>query len=77
MSSVEILLNDILDRKDISRRELSRRTKIRQSTINEMCNNTIKRLPLENIALICDELEIEIHELLRLKKIDSNVKTPD
>lgn len=66
MSWVEIMLDNILISKGMTRRALARKTKIRHSTINEMCNNTAKRIPLENIASICDELEIEISDLFKL-----------
>ncbi|WP_405169359.1 helix-turn-helix domain-containing protein [Paenibacillus sp. FSL H3-0286] len=66
MSWVEIMLENILTSKDISRRELARKTQIRPSTINEMCNNTSKMIPLENIASICVALEIEISDLFKL-----------
>lgn len=71
MSWVEIRLDNILNSKGISRRELARKTNIRHSTINEMCNNTAKRIPLENIASICDELEIEISELFKLHRSET------
>ncbi|ASA22698.1 helix-turn-helix domain-containing protein [Paenibacillus donghaensis] len=68
MPWVEITLDKILITKNMTRRELSRRTKIRHSTINELCNNTAKQIPLKNITLICDELEIEVGELFKFHK---------
>ncbi|MWV44903.1 helix-turn-helix domain-containing protein [Paenibacillus sp. HJL G12] len=68
MSYLFINLQYILDKKNISARELAKRTGIRHPTISEMCNNSSKHLPLKNIALICDELEIDVSDLLILKK---------
>ncbi|MFB5759033.1 helix-turn-helix domain-containing protein [Paenibacillus medicaginis] len=65
---VEIQLKYILEKKNISERELSRRTGIRQGTINDMCNNVSKQISVANLALICDELNIDISDLLKLKK---------
>jgi putative transcriptional regulator len=70
MSWVEIMLDKILETKGMTRRDLSRRTKIRHSTINEMCNNTAKQIPLKNIVLICDELDIDIIDLFKFHKDD-------
>lgn len=71
MSWVEIKLQYILDSKGITKRELSRRTNIRHSTINEMCNNSAKQIPLRNIVSICDELDIDIIDLFKYHKDDS------
>ncbi|MDY8021186.1 helix-turn-helix transcriptional regulator [Paenibacillus polymyxa] len=66
MSWVDINLKAILEKLDLSEREVARRTGIRQATINNMCNNDIKQISLKNLAIICDELGIEISELLVL-----------
>lgn len=68
MSYLYINLQNILDKKNISARELSKRTGIRHPTISDMCNNTTRQLPLKNIELICDVLDIDVSELLILKK---------
>ncbi|OZB98071.1 helix-turn-helix transcriptional regulator [Paenibacillus sp. XY044] len=67
MSYIFINLQYILDKKGMSARELAKRTGIRHPTISEMCNNKSRHLPLNNIALICDELEIDVSDLLILK----------
>ena len=71
MSWVEIRLQYILDVKGLSRRYLSRRTKIRIGTINDMCNNTAKQIPLDNIVSICDELDVDIIDLFIYHKGNS------
>lgn len=63
---VYIQLQELLDVKGISQRELARRTGIRYPTISEMCLNKTSRLPIENIAKICDALDCEIQDLLVL-----------
>ncbi|QSF43476.1 helix-turn-helix domain-containing protein [Paenibacillus tianjinensis] len=70
MSWVEIKLQYILDSKGLTRRDLSRRTKIRPGTINEMCNNTAKQIPLSNIVSICDILDVDIVDLFVYHKDD-------
>jgi putative transcriptional regulator len=47
----------------MSQHELSRLTGIRQPSINEMCRNQTVRLPLENLAKICEVLNIDIIDI--------------
>jgi len=66
MARIEIRLQAILERKGISARNLAARTGIRHPTISAMCNNTIKHLPLNHIAIICEELDISVSDMLVL-----------
>ena len=65
---IAIKLAQLLDEKGISQREFSRMTGIRQPSINEMCRNQTLRLPLDNLAKICQVLECDIPDILQLKK---------
>lgn len=65
---VVIKLDSLLQEKGISHRELARMTDIRHPSISEMCNNETKRLPLDNLAKICEVLECDITDILELKK---------
>lgn len=65
---VIIKLADVLAYRKMSQHELSRRTGIRQPSINEMCRNQTVRLPLENLAKICEVLDCEITDILELEK---------
>lgn len=65
---VTIKLGELLDERSISQHELSRLTGIRQPSINEMCRNQTIRLPLNNLAKICDVLSCEITDILELQK---------
>lgn len=65
----EIKLQSILDSRDISNREFSRLTGIRHSTINDLCNNDVKQIPMKNLAIICEVLDIEdLNDLVKLHK---------
>lgn len=66
--NVTIKLAELLERKNISHRELSRMTGIRHPSISEMCNNKTERLPLKNLAKICEVLECELTDILELQK---------
>ncbi|MGG0793162.1 helix-turn-helix transcriptional regulator [Brevibacillus laterosporus] len=63
---IHIKLADLLKERGVSQRELSRLTGIRVSSINEMCNNETVRLPLDNLAKICEVLGVEITDVLEL-----------
>lgn len=63
---IHIKLADLLKERGISQRELSLLTGIRVSSINEMCNNETVRLPLNNLAKICEVLSIGITDVLEL-----------
>ncbi|MBG9774235.1 helix-turn-helix domain-containing protein [Brevibacillus laterosporus] len=63
---VHIKLGVLLKERGISQRELSRLTGIRVSSINEMCKNETLRLPLDNLAKICEVLGVGITDILEL-----------
>lgn len=65
---IHIKLNKLLEKRKLSHREFARMTDIRHPTISDMCNNTTKRLPLDNLAKICEVLECEITDVLSLEK---------
>ncbi|MGG1663056.1 helix-turn-helix domain-containing protein [Brevibacillus sp. NRS-1366] len=69
--SVQIRLDQLIQGK-MSQQELSRKTGIRQPSISEMCRNESKHIPLENLALLCEELQCNISDLLIL--VDENGK---
>lgn len=62
-----IKLDELLTEREMSQHELSRLTGIRQASINEMCRNQTVRLPLKNLAKICDVLNCEITDILELQ----------
>lgn len=64
---VNINLNALLQDKNISHREFSRMTGIRHPSISDMCNNETKRIPLDNLAKICEILECDISDILKLE----------
>ncbi|PIC71013.1 helix-turn-helix transcriptional regulator [Sporosarcina sp. P17b] len=69
---VVIKLSDLLAIENISQHELSRRTGIRQPSINEMCRNQTSRLPLDNLAKICEVLACDISDILKLEREQSD-----
>lgn len=65
---INIKLDKMLSDKGISQHELSRLTGIRQPTINDMCQNKSKYLPLDNLAKICEALNCGITDIIELKE---------
>ena len=57
-----------INSKGIYQHELSRLTSIRQPTISDRCQNKTKSLPLVNLAKICEALECEITDIIKLKE---------
>lgn len=68
---VVIKLQDILNEKDLSQHQLSKMTGIPQPAINLICKNKAVRLPLDRLAKICEVLECEISDILKLEKEQS------
>lgn len=69
-------LLDVVERFGISQRELSRRTGIRYPSINEMCKETCKHLPLDNLAKICDVLGVGVSDIIELVPVDEGNEHP-
>ena len=65
---IKITLQELLSSINMTQRDLARRTGIRQPTINEMCRNQTSRLPLSNLAAICEVLNCNISDILKLEK---------
>lgn len=63
---VVIKLDQLLSEKNMTQRELARLTGIRVPSINEMVHNQTVRLPLENLAKICEILNCKITDVLEL-----------
>lgn len=63
-----IKLDQLLTEREMSQHELSRATGIRQASINEMCRNQTRRMPIENLEKICDVLNCEITDIIELQR---------
>jgi len=71
LMKVVVTLQQILDDKNISQHKLSNLTDIPQPAINLMCNNKAIRFPLDRLAKICEALDCEISDILKLEKEQS------
>jgi DNA-binding Xre family transcriptional regulator len=53
----------------ISLRELQRETKVPISTVMGMANNTIKRVPLDELNALCEYLNCDVGDILKREEI--------
>lgn len=65
---IKIKLAALLHERDMGQRELSRRTGIRQATISDMCLGKVMQLALDNLARICEALNVGIGDILKIEK---------
>ena len=73
---IRILLSTRLGERRWTQADLARATGIRPSTINEMYHELCERVNLEHLDLICEALDIELHELIvRTENKEPTVKT--
>ncbi|MBY7144591.1 helix-turn-helix transcriptional regulator [Virgibacillus sp. NKC19-3] len=71
MVKVEILLNELLNRYNLSINQLHLLTGIRRATLSELASGKRQRVQLEHIEKIAGALEIgDINEIITLRKID-------
>ncbi|MBY7144541.1 helix-turn-helix transcriptional regulator [Virgibacillus sp. NKC19-3] len=74
MVKVEILLNELLNRYNLSINQLHLLTGIRRATLSELASGKRQRVQLEHIEKIADALEIDdINEIITLRKNDDEV----
>lgn len=57
-------LRVLLAERNMTQKQLAEETGIRPPTISALCNNTLKRIPLDVIDKICTALDCEPSDLL-------------
>lgn len=65
---VEIVLKDILEKKDISRNKLCTMIAANYDLVNRYYNNKVIRIDLDIIARMCFALNCNISDILKYKK---------
>lgn len=68
--SVEIVLDDILKQRGISRYMLAKKTGIAYTTIDSYYKNTVLRYDKNTILKICQALECEPGDIIKLVKTE-------
>lgn len=65
--AIEFTLRSILIERDLSERQFAHLAKIREGTLYEICNNNIKRIPVDVVDRICEALQVEPGEWIKWK----------
>lgn len=69
---IQIELQQLLTERAMSQRKLAELTGIKQPTINKMCQGTLLHFPLDSLEKICEVLDCEISDILKLEKEQSD-----
>ncbi|MEI2357872.1 helix-turn-helix domain-containing protein [Mesobacillus zeae] len=65
--AIYFTLREILIKRGITERQFAKQVKIREGTLYDICNNKIKRIPVELIDRISEELNLEPGEWIKRK----------
>ena len=68
--TIRIVLSTRLGERRWTQKNLSRATGIRPSTIGDLYNELADRINLEHLDLICEALDCDISDILKLEKND-------
>ena len=70
MSKIVIDLERILTEKGISKTQLCYACRLQRTQLNNYCKNKVSRIDLNTLARMCDYIECDINEILKLEKED-------
>lgn len=62
--TIQIHLNELIEKAGISKNKLSHRAEMQRSQLNKYCNNTITRLDIDVLSRLCTVLNCSIEEIL-------------
>ncbi len=67
---------ELRERRTISLRKVVTETNVPNSTVLGLANNTIRRVPLDELAVLCEYLQCSVADLLRLEEVDNGGSRP-
>lgn len=70
MSKIIIDIERVLSEKGISKTSLCYACKLQRTQLNNYCKNKVSRIDLNTLAKMCDYIECDISDILRLEKED-------
>ena len=70
MSKIIIDLERVLSKKEISKTQLCYMCRLQRTQLNNYCKNKVTRIDLNTLAKICDFLECDVNDILRIEKED-------
>lgn len=68
MSKIVINLEALLAEKGVSKTQLCYQCRLQRTQLNNYCKNKVVRVDLHTIAKICDCLECEVDDILKLER---------
>ncbi len=68
MSKIVIEIEKVLAEKGISKTQLCYMCRLQRTQLNNYCKNKVSRIDLNTLAKICDYVDCDINEILRLEK---------
>jgi putative transcriptional regulator len=70
MSKIIIDIERVLTEKGISKTQLCYACRLQRTQLNNYCKNKVSRIDLNTLARMCDYIECDINEILKLEKED-------
>ena len=70
--AIKCRLKVLLAENDMTQKELAEKIGARLPTINDMCNNKIKHIPVKLLDDICNYFNCSLSELIKHEKIFEN-----
>ena len=67
---VYIDLDNLLKEKNISKNKVCEACRLQRTQFNNYCKNKVVRIDLHTLAKICDFLDCDVNEILKLEKDD-------
>ena len=68
MSKIVIDLERVLSEKQISKTQLCYACRLQRTQLNNYCKNKVTRIDLNTLAKICDYLNCDVNDVLRIEK---------
>ena len=68
MSKIVIDLERVLSEKQISKTQLCYACRLQRTQLNNYCKNKVTRIDLNTLAKICDYLNCDVNDILRIEK---------
>ncbi|QDW75322.1 helix-turn-helix transcriptional regulator [Lachnospiraceae bacterium KGMB03038] len=75
MSKIIINIEAVLAEKGVSKTQLCYACRLQRTQLNNYCKNKVSRIDLNTLAKICDFLQCDVGEILRLEKEDEQEET--
>jgi putative transcriptional regulator len=57
------------DKRALSMRRVAEESGANISTVNRLANNTIRRIPVEELTVLCRYLDCDVGDLLRMEEV--------